>query len=256
MGDIQALGVDAGSTTTKIVGVDGQGELAWHLMDRTDPKGDEQIRAMIADGQTAAGGTVPVVATGYGRRLATGADRTVTEITCHARGVFRSLGRPGTLVDIGGQDSKVIRIGGKGEVLDFAMNDKCAAGTGRFFENVAYRLRLELSDLDEYALSTILETPISSTCTVFAESEIISLLARGTELAPILRGVHRSLVRRVAAMARATGAQGDLFLSGGVACNRAVQQMLAEELGGDPVTVPEHAQLMGAYGAALIAMES
>ncbi len=93
-----------------------------------------------------------------------------------------------------------------------------------------------------------------STCTIFAESEIISLLARGTELAPILRGVHRSLVRRVAAMARSTGVQGDLFLSGGVARNRAVQAMLAEELGADHVTVPEHAQLMGAYGAALTAL--
>jgi (R)-2-hydroxyacyl-CoA dehydratese activating ATPase len=254
MGDIRALGIDAGSTTTKIVGVDSAGALIWHLMDRTDPKGDEQIRAMIADGEVAAGGTVPIVATGYGRKLATGVDRAVTEITCHARGVFRALGRPGTLVDIGGQDSKVIRIGGKGTVADFAMNDKCAAGTGRFFENVAYRLRIDLSELDEYALSTTLETPISSTCTVFAESEIISMLARGTELAPILRGVHRALVRRVAAMARAIGVQGDLFLSGGVARNRAVQAMLAEELGGDYVTVPEHAQLMGAYGAALTAL--
>ena len=254
MGDIRALGIDAGSTTTKIVGVDSAGALIWHLMDRTDPKGDEQIRAMIADGEVAAGGTVPIVATGYGRKLATGVDRAATEITCHARGVFRALGRPGTLVDIGGQDSKVIRIGGKGTVADFAMNDKCAAGTGRFFENVAYRLRIDLSELDEYALSTTLETPISSTCTVFAESEIISMLARGTELAPILRGVHRALVRRVAAMARAIGVQGDLFLSGGVARNRAVQAMLAEELGGDYVTVPEHAQLMGAYGAALTAL--
>ena len=254
MGDIKALGIDAGSTTTKIVGIDDHGTLIWHLMDRTDPKGDEQIHAMIAKGETAAGGTVPIVATGYGRKLATGADRAVTEITCHARGVYRALGRPGTLVDIGGQDSKVIRIGDQGTVVDFAMNDKCAAGTGRFFENVAFRLRIELSEMDEYALSTTEETPISSTCTVFAESEIISLLARGTELAPILRGVHRSLVRRVSAMARATGADGDLFLSGGVARNRAVQKMLAEELGGDHVTVPEHAQLMGAYGAALTAL--
>ena len=254
MSGLLALGLDAGSTTTKIVGVDGDGALIWHVIDRTDPKGDEQIRAMIADGMAAAGRTVPVVATGYGRKLATGAVRAVTEITCHARGVFRSLGQPGTLVDIGGQDSKVIRIGPGGTVMDFAMNDKCAAGTGRFFENVAYRLRIDLADLDEYALSTDLETPISSTCTIFAESEIISLLARGTDLAPILRGVHRSLVRRVAAMARSTGVQGDLFLSGGVARNRAVQQMLAEELGSDHVTVPEHAQLMGAYGAALTAL--
>jgi len=254
MGDIRALGLDAGSTTTKIVGVDEHGALIWHRLDRTDPKADEQLSAMLADGRAEAGDSVPVVATGYGRKLVTGADRTVTEITCHARGVFRALGHGGTLVDIGGQDSKVIRIGERGAVLDFAMNDKCAAGTGRFFENVAYRLRIDLDELDEYALSTTHEIPISSTCTVFAESEIISLLARGTELAPILRGVHRSLVRRVAAMARTTGATGDIFLSGGVARNRAVQQMLAEELGADHVTVPDHAQLMGACGAALTAL--
>ena len=256
MADIRALGIDAGSTTTKIVGVDAAGALIWHRMDQTDPKGDEQIRAMLAEGQAAAGETVPAVATGYGRKLATGADRAVTEITCHARGVFRALGRPGTLVDIGGQDSKVIRIGPRGNVVDFAMNDKCAAGTGRFFENVAFRLRIDLSELDGYALSTADETPISSTCTIFAESEIISLLARGTELAPILRGVHRALVRRVAAMARGTGVQGNVFLSGGAARNRAVQQMLAEELGVDAVIVPDHAQLMGAYGAALTALGS
>jgi len=254
MSDIRALGLDAGSTTTKIVGVDEGGALVWHRLDRTDPKGDKQLRAMLADGRAEAGGPVPVTATGYGRKLVTGADRTVTEITCHARGVHRAVGRGGTLVDIGGQDSKVIRIGPEGAVLDFAMNDRCAAGTGRFFENVAWRLRLDLAELDEHALSTTAETPISSTCTVFAETEIISLLARGTDLSPILRGVHRSLVRRIAAMARAAGAEGELFLSGGVARNRAVQQMLAEELGAEHVTVPDHPQLMGAYGAALSAL--
>ncbi|MBM4372905.1 MAG: hypothetical protein FJ098_14725, partial [Deltaproteobacteria bacterium] len=207
MGGIRALGLDAGSTTTKIAGVDEAGELVWHLLDRTDPKGDDQLRSMIAAGRAAAGKDVPVVATGYGRKLVREAGRSVTEITCHARGVYRMIGRPGTLVDIGGQDSKVIRISDGGAVADFAMNDKCAAGTGRFFENVAFRLRIGMEELDRYALSATHETPISSTCTVFAESEIISLLARGTELAPILRGVHRSLVRRIAAMARSIGVQ-------------------------------------------------
>ena len=256
MASIRALGLDSGSTTTKIVGVSEDGSLAWHRLEDADPVADAQARRLVAAAREEAGNpTVPVVATGYGRKLVGDADRAVTEITAHARGVFRQLAQAGTLVDIGGQDSKVIRVGPRGNVLDFAMNDKCAAGTGRFLENTAARLRVPLEELDATALSGTEETAISSTCTVFAESEIISLLARGTPLAPILRGLHRALVRRVAAMVRAVGIDGPVFLSGGVARNRAVQVMLAAELGVPGVVVPEHPQLMGAYGAALVALE-
>ena len=137
----------------------------------------------------------------------------MTEITCHAKGVYRELAHGGTLVDIGGQDSKVIRISPKGDVTDFAMNDKCAAGTGRFLENTAHRLGVPLERMGQVALSAAEEVSISSTCTVFAESEVISLIAHGVAVESILRGLHRSLIKRVVAMIRTVGprAAADAF---------------------------------------------
>lgn len=252
---LRALGIDVGSTTAKIVGVDELGSLVWHVLEAADPRGEAQIERLLVLARQAAGEELPLVATGYGRRLVRGAARSVTEITCHARGVYRRLGHGGTLVDIGGQDSKVIGIGSGGEVVDFSMNDKCAAGTGRFLENTAHRLGVPLERLGEVTLSTENEVPISSTCTVFAESEVISLLAHGVAVESILRGLHRSLIRRVVAMIRSVGLTAPLMLSGGVVRNAAVPVMLEEETG-QAVIVPEHPQLMGAYGAALIALET
>jgi predicted CoA-substrate-specific enzyme activase len=196
-------------------------------------------------------GEVPTIATGYGRKLIKEATRNVTEITCHAKGVFRDLGRAGTLVDIGGQDSKVIQIGDDGRPVDFMMNDKCAAGTGRFLEHTAARLGVPVEELGGRALATNDEEAISSTCTVFAESEIISLIARGADLDAILRGLHRSLVGRVVSMVRSVGIVPPLMLSGGVARNQAVRKMIAEATAQD-VILPRDPQLMGAYGAALL----
>ncbi len=256
MADILALGIDIGSTTVKIVGVGAQGKATWHLLEATQPRAGEQVERIlqIAAEQAGALDGVPLVATGYGRRLAPGAARQVTEISCHARGIFREFGHGGTLVDIGGQDSKVIAINGEGRVLDFVMNDKCAAGTGRFLENMANRLQVPLERLGQEALSTLEEAPISSTCTVFAESEVVSLIAQGAPLASILRGLHRSLIKRIAAMIRALGLTPPLILSGGVAQNPAVPRLLEEETG-EKVILPRHPQLVGAHGAALIALE-
>jgi predicted CoA-substrate-specific enzyme activase len=177
----------------------------------------------------------------------------VTEITCHTKGVYREFTRGGTLVDIGGQDSKVIGISAKGDVVDFAMNDKCAAGTGRFLENTARRLGVPLENMGQAALSASEEVSISSTCTVFAESEVISLIAHGVAVEPILRGLHRSLIKRIVAMIRTVGLAPPLMLSGGVAQNQAIPRMLEEETG-EKVILPCYPQLMGAYGAALIAL--
>jgi predicted CoA-substrate-specific enzyme activase len=196
---------------------------------------------------------VPLVATGYGRGLVNQASRQVTEITCHARGIYRELGHGGTLVDIGGQDSKVIRISPEGKVLDFAMNDKCAAGTGRFLENTARRLKVPVDRIGQEALSASEEVTISSTCTVFAESEVISLIARGVPVGPILRGLHRSLLKRIVAMIHTVGLAPPLMLSGGVVQNPAVCWMLEDETGVKPI-LPCHPQLTGAYGAALLAL--
>ena len=261
--DVCALGIDVGSTTVKIAGVDAQGHLAWHFLEQAEPRVEEQVERLVArahalpsvpeEDRRDGGGGIPLVATGYGRKLAREATRSVTEITCHAKGVYRELGHGGTLVDIGGQDSKVIGISLRGDVVDFAMNDKCAAGTGRFLESTASRLGVPLERMGHVALSARDEVSISSTCTVFAESEVISLIAHGIAVEPILRGLHRSLIKRVVAMIRTVGLVPPLMLSGGVVQNQAIARMLEEETG-EQVIVPRHPQLMGAYGAALIAL--
>jgi len=246
---VVALGIDVGSTTVKIVGVDAEGNLAWHWLEQAEPRVEDQVERFLAR----AGVSVPLVATGYGRKLVRQATRSVTEITCHAKGVYRELAHGGTLVDIGGQDSKVIGISPRGDVTDFSMNDKCAAGTGRFLENTANRLGVPLERMGHVALLALEEVSISSTCTVFAESEVISLIAHGVAVEPILRGLHRSLIKRVVAMIRTVGLVPPLMLSGGVVQNQAIARMLEEETG-EQVIVPRHPQLMGAYGAALIAL--
>ncbi len=251
--NIVALGLDAGSTTAKIVGVDTSGNLVWHHLEPTEPLMEEQATRLVRRGRDAAGAPVPVVATGYGRKLVREADRAVTEITCHATGVYRALGHGGTLVDIGGQDSKVIVVDPAGTVANFGMNDRCAAGTGRFLEVAAARLGLDLDQFSSTALAGTEEAAISSTCTVFAESELISTLARGVPLAQVARGLFRSLARRVGSLARSVGTKPPMMLSGGVAQSEAMRALLAEELGAE-VSVSVHPQLMGAYGAALLAL--
>jgi predicted CoA-substrate-specific enzyme activase len=257
MSRFAALGIDVGSTTVKIVGLDPDGKITWSLLEEAEPWVEDQVARFLNEAQGANGilDGLPLVATGYGRRLVQQASRQVTEITCHARGVYKELGHGGTLVDIGGQDSKVIRISEEGKVIDFAMNDKCAAGTGRFLENTARRMKVPLDRIGDESLSTSEEVTISSTCTVFAESEVISLLARGVPVAPILRGLHRSLLKRIVAMTFTVGLVPPLMLSGGVVQNPAVRLMLEEETG-TKALLPHHPQLTGAYGAALLALES
>jgi predicted CoA-substrate-specific enzyme activase len=252
-----AFGIDAGSTTCKVVAVDAAGELVASRLEETRPRLEEQSAAVVAGlcADLGLAAMPPLAATGYGRQLVREAARRVTEITCHARGAFRALGHGGTLVDIGGQDAKVIRIGGDGRPVDFAMNDKCAAGTGRFLEHTAARLGVEVADLGSRALATPAEERITSTCTVFAESEIISLIGRGADVDAIIRGLHRSLVGRIVAMARTVGLNPPLIMSGGVALNPGVRAMMAEAAGME-VVLPPHPQLIGAYGAALLALEA
>jgi len=250
---VSSIGIDAGSTTCKLVAIDCDGAIVGSRLEPTEPRVEIQMERMLAAlrDELEAGPEAPVIATGYGRKLIKEATRNVTEITCHARGVFRALGRAGTLIDIGGQDSKVIQVGDNGRPVDFMMNDKCAAGTGRFLEHTAARLGVPVDQLGGRALSARGEEAITSTCTVFAESEIISLIARGADPDSILRGLHRSLVGRVISMVRNVGIVTPLMLSGGVARNDAVRTMIAEAAS-EEVVLPGEPQLMGAYGAALL----
>ena len=195
-----------------------------------------------------------LVATGYGRVQVPGADRTVTEITCHARGAHYLCPDVHTVIDIGGQDSKGIAVGRGGKVLDFVMNDKCAAGTGRFLEVMARALEADLVDFGTLALSAPRRAKISSTCTVFAESEVVTHLTAGTPRPVIIAGIHEAIAARVATMVRRIRVQDVVVLTGGVARNAGVARMLEEKLG-HTIFVPEQAQLAGAIGAALIARE-
>jgi predicted CoA-substrate-specific enzyme activase len=254
MSAVSAIGVDAGSTTWKAVAIDGSGRIVASLVEPADPRIEAQTgRALgLLRERAGAWAEVPVGATGYGRKRVAelGAARVLTEITCHARGAFDRMRRPGLLIDIGGQDTKVIRIGSEGEVADFAMNDKCAAGTGRFLEVIALRLQVPLAELAELLGRAGQPVDISSTCTVFAESEVVSLVAEGRPVEGILKGLHHSLARRVAALAGPLTAPGALFMSGGVALNAAMVEILGETFGRRVTVVPEP-QLVGALGAAL-----
>ncbi len=250
MSGAAAIGVDAGSTTCKVVAIDADGRLLAHAVEPADPRIEPQVERLVGAVRGGAGAEVPVGATGYGRKRVKAA-RAVTEITCHARGAFACTGRPGVLIDMGGQDTKVIRVGATGDVLDFAMNDKCAAGTGRFLEVILGRLRVPLADVAELVAGAPRAVPISSTCTVFAESEVISLVAAGEPPEGIVRGLHQALAARVAALARGTAAGGgEIFMSGGVALNAGMVAALQHALG-RPVRVVPAPQLVGALGAAL-----
>jgi (R)-2-hydroxyacyl-CoA dehydratese activating ATPase len=244
-----AIGVDAGSTTCKAVAIDAAGRILARRVEPASPRIEEQAARLVSELSAEVGGAPSVGATGYGRkRIAAG--RALTEITCHARGAFALAGRAGLLVDVGGQDTKAIRVGAGGEVLDFAMNDKCAAGTGRFLEVILARLHVPFPEVAGCAARASRAVRVSSTCTVFAESEVISLVANGEPLEDIVRGLHAALASRVAALARGVGGGGEVLMSGGVALNAAMVSALAEALGARVTVLPDP-QLAGALGAAL-----
>ncbi len=196
----------------------------------------------------------PIVATGYGRISVDFASRQVTEISCYARGINFLYPEVRMVIDIGGQDSKAILVGKNGRVLDFVMNDKCAAGTGRFLEVMAKAMEVNVKELGEISLRSRNPAEISSTCTVFAESEVVSLIAKGVPVEDIAAGIHKAIARRVGAMAKRIGVVPPVAFAGGVAKNLGVVKALEEELG-VKLIVPEEPQIIGALGAALLATE-
>ncbi len=250
MGSRYGIGVDIGSTATKVVVLDDGGTLVHTELMPTGyssvDAADRVARALDAAGYDVESDAVRIVATGYGRVAVPYADKVVTEITCHGVGAARLFGPQGTVVDVGGQDTKVIQLKG-GRVVKFTMNDKCAAGTGRFLEIMADRLGVSQEEMARLAREGS-ETKISSMCTVFAESEVISLVGRGVPRADIARGVIDSVVARVAALAGQSLA-GPIFLTGGLCDNAFVIERLSDALGASVTTCPE-ARYAGALGAA------
>ncbi|ACL70356.1 acyl-CoA dehydratase activase [Halothermothrix orenii] len=247
-------GLDIGSRTTKTVILEDGDLVSWEIMNtgaRTAGRAREVIKKALRKIDYSLEQVKRVVATGYGRLSIPFADREITEITAHALGVHHKYPNTRTVIDIGGQDSKVIRLDANGRVDDFVMNDKCAAGTGRFLEVMAETLEVPLEEIGPLSLKTDTAAPISSTCTVFAESEVISLIADGVEREDILRGLHTAIVKRITGMARQVGIKEEVTLSGGVSLNKGVRQLLEKELEVS-LNIPHYPQLMGAYGAALL----
>ncbi len=191
------------------------------------------------------------MATGYGRLNIPFATKNITEISCHARGVVHYFPDIKTVIDIGGQDSKVIKLDSKGNPIDFLMNDKCAAGTGRFLEVMAKALDIDIRDFAEIFAKTSQKVDISSTCTVFAESEIVSLIGHGVAKNNIVKGLVYSITGRIISMVERVGLEEPVCMTGGVAKNLAVVSALEERLN-LKIKVPEEPQITGALGAALL----
>jgi len=251
------VGMDIGSTSGEALVLDAESVLAWSIVDTG--YNSRRAATLALDQALARAGLARdqvgrIVATGYGRVAVEDADEQVTEITCYARGIHHLFPQVRTVIDIGGQDSKVVAVGKGGRPLDFAMNDKCAAGTGRFLEVIGRALQLELDDLGPFALKARRVADITSTCTVFAESEVITLVADGVERTEIVAGICRAIARRVGAMARTVGVEAPVAFAGGVAKNSGVVRALEEVLG-EPLLVPEEPQIVGALGAALLARD-
>jgi predicted CoA-substrate-specific enzyme activase len=248
-------GVDAGSRTIKVALVDAGGRVAGSGMCDQGVRQSALAKRLFDKVLSGSGarkqGIARTVATGYGRGALDWADTTVTEIACQARGVRRHAPDARTIIDIGGQDSKLIRLDPDGVVHDFAMNDRCAAGTGRFLEIVAQRLGKGLKEIGRIAEKSRRPAAISSTCVVFAESEIVGLLASEASLADLCAGVQESIAKRIGAMA-GPRLEGPLVFTGGVALIPGMRGALSKALG-QPVRSAENPQMTAALGAALIA---
>ena len=250
-------GIDIGSISTKAVIMrDGQLLASRVILTgyNAENAGKKVFDAVLDDLQISASAITRIVATGYGRKSLAMADKSITEIMCHATGARYLNPLIRSIIDIGGQDSKAILLDDRGKVANFAMNDKCAAGTGRFLEVMARALEVNLDEFGRMSLKADLPARISSLCTVFAESEIISLIAKGEKRENIIAGIHESICVRVLAMANRIGIKSPVMMTGGVAKNIGVVRAFEKAIG-SPIEVSDYAQVNGAIGAALLAQD-
>jgi predicted CoA-substrate-specific enzyme activase len=248
-------GIDIGSSTIEVVLLGGASMLgrsktasgafpAAHAKKALD-----ELLTQVGIGN---GGIGRTVATGFGRNYFVQADRSLSEITCHAAGVFSLMPSARTIIEIGGQDSKMMQLDERGRVTDFVMNDRCAAGTGKFIETVARTLAMAVEDTGALGLRAEKACEISSMCAVFAETEIVGLLHQGASPASVLRGVFNAVSRRILGMSARIGLKDEIIFTGGVARNPGVHKAL-EEVIGRKILVPSDPEYTGALGAALIA---
>ncbi|MGB5749417.1 MAG: acyl-CoA dehydratase activase [Desulfobacterales bacterium] len=252
------VGIDVGSITTKAAVVK-DGELIADKVISTGYNarhaGEKVFESITKESGIGRPSIEKIISTGYGRNSVAFADKAVTEITCHAAGAYYLDPQVRSVIDIGGQDSKAIAVNDTGSPLDFAMNDKCAAGTGRFLEVMARALEVDLDNFGAWSLKAQQPSTISSLCTVFAESEVISLISKGEKRENIIAGIHEAIAARVVAMANRVGFNPRVMMTGGVAKNIGVVRALERKIG-QKIEVSEKSQVTGAIGAAMIAQRA
>ncbi|HLA76990.1 MAG TPA: acyl-CoA dehydratase activase [Vicinamibacteria bacterium] len=255
---LHGAGVDVGSTQTKATILDGERRVVGRAVIDTGANvtraGERAFEAALKAAGLVREQVAYIIGTGYGRYKVTFGDAQVTEIGCHARAAKLMFPNTRTVIDMGGQDAKGIRVGDDGDVKDFVMNDKCAAGTGRFLASAAEALNLGLDEIGPLSLKAKTPVRLSTTCAVFVESDIMSYLALGKSIEDILGGVHSAIASRTIALVRRVGIESEVTFTGGVSCNIGMVQALADKLG-MPVNVSSDSPFMGAIGAALFALE-
>ncbi len=253
-----AAGVDVGSTQTKAVIIDEAGKIVGRALTDTGANvvqaAENAFRVALDEAKLRELDVEYVIGTGYGRYRVTFGNTQVTEISCHGRGAAHMFPGTRTVVDMGGQDTKAIRVSPDGEIVDFCMNDKCAAGTGRFLGAASMALDIPLNDLGDTALRSSKPVRISTTCTVFAESEVLAWLGKGKKIEDILWGVHQSIAVRSAGLLRRVGVEEQVTFTGGVSRNAAMVKALEDKLE-TKLNVSDDSHYMGALGAALFAMD-
>ena len=251
-------GCDVGSLTGKVVILD-DGEILTHSIVPTTPKPERTAKNAMDKALNNASLVLEdieyVVGTGYGRVKIPFANSQVSELTCHGKGAHSFIPSIRTIIDVGGQDCKVIKVNQSGKILDFAMNDKCAAGTGRFLEVMAKTLELQLEDLGKISLESKEQAKITAQCSVFAETEVVSLMADGVEVSDIVAGIHDAIASRIMTLVYRVGLEEDVTISGGVAKNIGVVAFLENKMGLKTKKLPVDPQIIGAVGAALLAQE-
>lgn len=254
---IYTLGIDIGSTTSKCVVLSDRKNIVSMTLLKGGAGTRSPLKAFnlaIKEANLVKEDLSYIVSTGYGRANFDESMEQVSELSCHAKGVYFSEPDTRTIIDIGGQDVKIIALDKDGRMSNFLMNDKCAAGTGRFLDVMAGILAIDIQDLEEYANNSKNPVSISNTCTVFAESEVISQMSRGVELEDLVAGICESVARRVAGLAKRIGIKEKVFMSGGVAQNGGVRNSLGNILGKE-IIYNDKAQYMGALGASLFAYD-
>jgi predicted CoA-substrate-specific enzyme activase len=250
-------GIDIGASAAKLVIIDSQRRICAKAIRRSGVDYAQTARCCLEEALASGGLSESEIrgslATGYGRDNVSWTNGKMTEIACHGKGAYQHFRRALTVIDIGAQDSKIIHLDDRGVRTNFKMNRKCAAGTGAFLEEIAYRLDLPLADLNGLAERSTRETSLGSFCTVFAATEILEKIRAGQRVEDIVKGAFRSVVKRVMEMDLV---EGELVMTGGVVANNPIIARLVEESFGRPVLVPPEPQFMGAFGAALFALES